>query len=303
MKGGLTMKKLMSAANFVTGLFVFGMTGTATAVPVQWSAADGGNGHWYDIVTVGSTISWEEARDEAASAEGCHLVTITSAEENDFVCDLLEAVSDINYAHYWLGGYQADGSAEPSGGWNWVTGEAWDYSNWNTGEPNNLGGEDYLNYMHTSTYWNDIYNAWYMDGYIAECSGNLCDATGMIITRNWESYRDQAQFEMKGMTGVSAGFCDNSGEFTIEFGAEDEPPIYTYTGLNIPPDMDCHCNGSEECVVNIRNIDLDNTVLETLLTGSMTVSLEIDGITCINTGTWTQYNSGGGSLTKYRKDN
>lgn len=136
----------------------------------------------------------------------------------------------------------------------------------------------------------------------SELNINDMDVTGIIFTRNWESYRDQAQFKMKGLNGVAAGFCDNSGEFTIEFGPVDGGPIYTYTGFNIPYDMDCHCNRAEECVVNIRNTDLDNVALDNLLTGEMTVSLDVDGTTYTNTGVWEQFDSGSGSWTKYRKD-
>ena len=49
---------------------------------------------------------------------------------------------------YWLGGFQdltSPNYSEPSGGWTWVTGEPWSYTNWFPGEPNNTGGgEDYL---------------------------------------------------------------------------------------------------------------------------------------------------------------
>lgn len=127
--------------------------------------------------------------------------------------------------------------------------------------------------------------------------------TGIILTRNWEPYRDQAQFKLKELPGVIAGFCDNSGDFTIAFGPVVGGPIYSYTGGNIPNDMDCHCNGAEECVVNIRNANFDNAALNTMLTGEMSVTLEVNGITYSNTGTWTQYDSGNGSWTKYRKDN
>ena len=109
----------------------------AHAVPSQWS----GNGHYYEFVS-GSFI-WTEARDAAASSSYMgftgYLATITSAGEQAFL-DGLWPQDDP----YWLGG--SDAAAE--GTWEWVTEPggtvAFTFLNWRAGEPNNLGGEDYL---------------------------------------------------------------------------------------------------------------------------------------------------------------
>src|SRR6266850_669628 len=102
---------------------------------VKWSISEGGNGHWYLPVQVATPISWNDASRAARNAGG-YLATITSAEENAFVFML------INHPQYWngelgplLGGYQPPGSSEPGGGWTWVTGEVWVYSNWAPGQP------------------------------------------------------------------------------------------------------------------------------------------------------------------------
>ena len=71
-------------------------------------------------------------------------------------------------SHHYLGGIQSPGGDEPAGGWQWVTGEPWVYTNWGpTGEPNNSyqlssNGEDGLQ-MHfgildenpNAGHWND----------------------------------------------------------------------------------------------------------------------------------------------------
>jgi hypothetical protein len=143
--------------------------GQLIAAPVQWAASDGGNGHWYDAVLVGSQVSWMEAK-YAAAARGGYLASITSAAENDFVFNL---VSDDGYWVHgfgesygpWLGGYQYDELDEPAGHWAWVSGELWSYTNWgNSGEPNNAGVEDYL-HLHSvdgnpAATWNDFANFW-----------------------------------------------------------------------------------------------------------------------------------------------
>ena len=61
----------------------------------------------------------------------------------------------------YLGGFQPEGSPEPAGGWQWVTGEAWSYTSWMSGEPNNWGGEeDFLCYFAIggarTDRWNDV---------------------------------------------------------------------------------------------------------------------------------------------------
>src|SRR5436190_21444639 len=56
---------------------------TRASEPVQWTTAAGGNGHYYQVVSVTNGISWQQARNAAASMGG-YLATVTSAEENDF---------------------------------------------------------------------------------------------------------------------------------------------------------------------------------------------------------------------------
>jgi len=102
-------------------------------------------------------------------AQGGYLATITSAEENAFVYGLASANPSFwrlmlwggDYAlGPWLGGVQPPGSTEPAGGWQWVTGEAWSYTDWQpaTGEPNNQGDEDRLHLYRINGVigWNDV---------------------------------------------------------------------------------------------------------------------------------------------------
>ena len=73
------------------------------------------------------------------------MATITSATENN-------EVKAVATGSEWVGG----SDIEVEGTWKWVTGEEWTYSNWNSGEPNNSGNEDGLEfYAHTGK-WNDI---------------------------------------------------------------------------------------------------------------------------------------------------
>ena len=126
------------------------------ADPVRWS----GNGHYYEVISVPGTISWEDA-DAAALGAGGYLATITSPAENAFVFGL---VSNPAFWHGfsgpWLGGYQFPATQQANANWRWVTGETWSYTNWQLGQPNDSGGkvEDKLQFgFDTMTpMWNDI---------------------------------------------------------------------------------------------------------------------------------------------------
>jgi hypothetical protein len=141
---------------------------------VQWRVADGGNGNWYLRVNWQSGQSgqqwWPIARAEAEAAGG-HLATITSAAENDFIRPL---VIDDYFNVYLIGGHKIDGA------WRWVTGEAWTYSNWYPGEPNNAtGNEIYLATWITRGTWNDVWPEYQGGGYVIEweacgdCRGDI----------------------------------------------------------------------------------------------------------------------------------
>lgn len=96
----------------------------------QWPVANGGNDHYYQIVTVQNPISWTDARD-AASAAGGYLVTVTSAAESNFMWSLATAQgATANSASVWLGGYRDPATSDPYANWRWVTGETWLYTQW-----------------------------------------------------------------------------------------------------------------------------------------------------------------------------
>lgn len=108
------------------------------------------NGHYYAYVPTSDTnpASWAQARDAAAAStlgagSRGYLAAITSAVENDFIVNtILPLPSALNKRLVWLGGLQNDTpvkSLPPDAGWQWVTPEAWSYTNWAPGEPNDEG--------------------------------------------------------------------------------------------------------------------------------------------------------------------
>ena len=138
----------------------FGLTvmsgGVARAVPVQWTVGSGGNGHWYEHVSVSN--DWHGARNLAASRSHLglqgHLVTITSEEEGDFLL-----ANGLVPTETWIGAFQDVSSpafSEPSGGWRWVTEEPWGCENWFPIQPDNSPhSEDFVE-LHTNGRWNDL---------------------------------------------------------------------------------------------------------------------------------------------------
>jgi hypothetical protein len=111
-------------------------SGSAWAGPVQW------NNHWYLPVYTPRGVTWDEAKIHAA-AQGGYLATATSIAENGVIFAL---INDPKYWYNdaannslgpWLGGYYvgAAGTMNPDD-WAWVSGEAWGFRNWASGEPN-----------------------------------------------------------------------------------------------------------------------------------------------------------------------
>ena len=161
----------------------------ALAQPTNWAVEAGGNGHYYEAIWVAGGITWSDAS-VTASNRGGYLATITSSNENAFVFGLVSQDTNFwyhapggNWGGPWLGGLQPAGSPEPDGGWQWVTGESFTYSNWAPGQPNNHnpnvnGGENRIQFggqtnIMAST-WNDlnVTNITYARSFIVEYSGS-----------------------------------------------------------------------------------------------------------------------------------
>ncbi len=136
-------RKLAVAAAAAVAL---GVAAHGANASVAWGGSE------YDVITA-EGIFWSDAK-AAADAMGWHLATVTSAAEDAFVSSLLPT-SPASRSHYWLGA----SDAANEGAWQWVTGEAWSYTNWWGGEPNNVGAEDYLGYDYRGGWaWNDAQN-------------------------------------------------------------------------------------------------------------------------------------------------
>jgi PEP-CTERM motif/Lectin C-type domain len=138
---------------------VFGSVGRLAGQPLTLF-----NSHYYQRVDVQLRWSAAEAAAELMTYQGVagHLATVSSQQENDFLFSMFLGTGG---GYKWLGGFQPLGSSEPGGGWQWVTGEPWSFTNWNTGEPNNFGNnENSLSFYGGDGYvtlperakWNDL---------------------------------------------------------------------------------------------------------------------------------------------------
>jgi hypothetical protein len=163
---------------------------------IQWRTEDGGNGHWYAFRSQAEIVCWSTARG-SAEAEGGHLVTLTSVQENDWVRESLVVPNSMGCE---VSGPFTGGTCEgrPWGQWYWITGEPFTYSAFANGEPNSGGNEQYIHYWSwcAGLHWNDTVacgsKSWITE-WSADCnndgivdygqiqSGQLADANGNNI--------------------------------------------------------------------------------------------------------------------------
>lgn len=147
------------------------MAAGAHATVHHWDVGSGGNGHYYEPVA--QSINWAGAS-AAAALRGGYLVTLTSAEENAYVHGLVQNDAALWFndaAGPWIGAFQPDGSPEPAGGWSWVSGEPWGYTNWWPSQPDNAGGREHYAHFDGPNYgatWNDQRATQFLNGYVVE---------------------------------------------------------------------------------------------------------------------------------------
>lgn len=126
---------------------------------------------------------WPTMNSTARRAGG-HVVSIDSAEENQFLVNLFS--TDKRFIHEWdrtlfgpsIGLYQADRSREPRGGWVWSNGEPLRYTRWHPGNPDNYKGKQHYARFFLSksrrrpgalpTYWDDSSEGTWATGFIIE---------------------------------------------------------------------------------------------------------------------------------------
>ena len=225
----------MMAKNILfAGLFLFCISGRAPAQPEPWAHPDGSI-HYYCAVDAPDGIDWAAASDSAARLGG-YLATITSRPENDFVFNLVflrpywyRRAGSGWWAGPWLGGRQRVGAPEPDSGWEWVTGEPFDYTNWSQGQPNNVGDQDAINFGE-SPYcwlptWNDISS---LDpaihGYVVELSAD--STTVGLLQSDTNACPGYTLFESS--RSPVTYLIDNEGRYVHSWRSQYTPALTDY---------------------------------------------------------------------------
>lgn len=250
-------------------------------------------GNYYQTIDA-TEIAWETANTaaNALSYNNCpgHLVTITSAQENQF---LIDSFTTDTLSAKWLGASQSSSATEVDAGWTWVTGEPFSYTDWAQSplEPNDSPGlyvedgqEQYLEWRHDGAGWNDEDNGtdtlYPNTGYVVEYECPLLVNTGGPY-QGPEGASIQLNGVFLGQSGDYVSyewtFGDGMGgcpSLSCAYSAPDGPTSTTARLLACDFDDWDHDNfttsTADDCTVAITTINVLNV--------APTVSISPDGI-------------------------
>ncbi|XP_003724947.2 perlucin-like protein isoform X1 [Strongylocentrotus purpuratus] len=123
-------------------------TESDVACPVGWTSF---SSRCYFVMQ--SLYTWQGARD-VCQGLGARVIEITTADENDFMVELVDGVTFTSEDKAWLDCTNIGRSLK-----DWVCGPddhelSYTYTNWKPNEPNNAGGEHCME-MYGTGIWND----------------------------------------------------------------------------------------------------------------------------------------------------
>lgn len=236
--------KHKSGKRFLSGVLSAAMLANfCTVMPITAFADDDidaevqttdSNGHRYQLFD--TSMSWTDAESYCESIGG-HLVTITSAEEQQYIIENLLPTGTKNT--YFIGLSRDTDTAE----WSWVTSEPFYYTNWDYGEPNSTT-ENYVHMyanMGNVGTWNNTYN--FLEGNWAYATANC----GFIC--EWEENEAvQPSYNISPYVLFSGS---NSSDFTLNCWKSTSNGD-VYTGRNfISNASELYLNGNVDAVDSI----------------------------------------------------
>jgi hypothetical protein len=90
-------------------------------------------------------LTWEAARNSCIDLGG-DLASITTVAVQTLLFDLQSEVD------FWIGGNDLTTDTT----FAWINGDEWIYDNWNTNQPNHLGGQDCVKMKKDTGRWDDV---------------------------------------------------------------------------------------------------------------------------------------------------
>jgi uncharacterized protein YfaP (DUF2135 family) len=217
-------------------------------------------GHRYRFYAdLENPMTWSQARDICVGAGG-HLVTITSAEEMQYLANLMNDYfarfpeDKERFCRPWIGGYGMTGL------WNWVTGEPFEYSNFAPGKPANNGQDEFFLHICNDSYqWNDLNNGDTLEhlhrGFICEFD-SLADLD--------EGSLDQSLSEAGAMSGdiTISMLWDSEDDFDLHVFTPDGTEIYYSNPAAAGGELDVDANSESDNLSSspVENIYFANPV-------------------------------------------
>ena len=216
----------------------YGTTYTSNSLTAKWTqspipaASVSYNGHWYEVYD--SNMTWKEAKALCESLGG-YLACITTAGEQSAVLNLALA-GKMNL--YYIGA--TDEAVE--GTWRWVSGETFQYNNWDPHlpEPSNLSGENYSSMMTVDSppnkhvgEWIDCYNMTCGGIYDYSNCGFICEYNVPHACSHTYTY-SVTTAPTTSAAGVLTGTCPKCGDVTTITLPKLNTTDYSYTVTNAP---------------------------------------------------------------------
>jgi len=198
-----------------------------TPIPAALSCAGTITDGWcYEAFKDAKARTWKQARQDCQTWGG-ELAVVHSKEANAAARAMADTVCGKK-ATAWLG--LTDQVMEWL--WRWVDGSHVDYANWNKGEPNNAGNEDYTS-MIGNGQWNDI-------GAKGKLACRVCSRPLVANCHDGnQCTQDGACADGKCIASVESASCDDGNPCSVDLCA----PVTGCSHESVPDDQGCGLGG------------------------------------------------------------